>query len=127
MRSINFSNQPVRPLTRISAPQSRKAPTASGSVSPCVAAINAAPGVDHATLTGSRVHNDSPRLVMPMPRPSAQIHEVVCCALAPTAWAAWNTMATELVKPTSTATKPATMALSESCCRRCWIIDMDQA
>ena len=64
---------------------------------------------------------------MPMPRPRAQIQEVVCCASAPTAWAAWNTMATELVKPTSTATKPATMALSESCCRRLVIGVMSRA
>jgi hypothetical protein len=47
---------------------------------------------------------------MPMPRPSAQIHEAVSAVFAPTAWAAAKTIATELVKPTSTATKPATTA-----------------
>jgi hypothetical protein len=45
-----------------------------------------------------------------MPRPSAHIQEVICAGVAPNACAAWNTMATELVKPTSTATKPAVKA-----------------
>ena len=45
-----------------------------------------------------------------MPRPSAQIHEVVWAGVAPKACAAAKTMTTELVKPTSTATKPATTA-----------------
>ena len=47
-------------------------------------------------------------LVSAMPRPRAHIHEVACAGVAPKAAAAWNTMTTELVKPTSTATKPAT-------------------
>ncbi len=45
-----------------------------------------------------------------MPRPSAHIQEVICAGVAWKACAAWNTMATELVKPTSTATKPAVKA-----------------
>jgi len=45
-----------------------------------------------------------------MPRPSAHIQEVTCPGVAWKACAAWNTMATELVKPTSTATKPAVKA-----------------
>ncbi|MNG25106.1 hypothetical protein D3C84_1099140 [compost metagenome] len=45
-----------------------------------------------------------------MPMPSAHIQEAIMAGVAPKAWAAWNTMATELVKPTSTATKPATKA-----------------
>jgi hypothetical protein len=49
-------------------------------------------------------------LVSPMPRPSAQIHDAVCAGVAPSAAAAWKTITTELVKPTSTATKPATTA-----------------
>ena len=48
-----------------------------------------------------------------MPRPSAHIHEVVCAGVAPSACAAAKTMTTELVKPTSTATKPATTAETE--------------
>src|SRR5579862_2838680 len=52
-------------------------------------------------------------LVTPVPTPSAQIHEVVCAVVAPSACAAWNTTATELVNPTSTAMKPATTADTE--------------
>ncbi len=76
-------------------------------------ASSAAPGVDHAVSTGWRYHRLSPALVSPMPRPRAQIHELVCAGVAPSAAAAWKTMTTELVKPTSTATKPATAADSE--------------
>ena len=80
---------------------------------PLLPAISAAPGVDQAVSTGCRVHSDSPIEVMPMPRPSAHIHDVVCAGVAPSACAAAKTMATELVKPTSTATKPATTADSD--------------
>ena len=80
---------------------------------PWVAAISAAPGVDQAVSTGRRYHSDSSRLLAPMPRPRAQIQEAVCAGVAPKAWAAAKTMATELVKPTSTATKPATTADTE--------------
>src|SRR5690349_23195623 len=45
-----------------------------------------------------------------MPMPSAHIQEDTISGMAPKAWAAWNTIATELVKPTSTATKPAVKA-----------------
>ncbi len=48
-----------------------------------------------------------------MPSPRAQIHEVVCAGVACSACAAANTMATELVMPTSTATKPAVKEASE--------------
>ena len=42
--------------------------------------------------------------------PSAHIHEAICASLAPSARAASNTITAELVKPTSTVTKPATIA-----------------
>ncbi|MNT85433.1 hypothetical protein D3C72_2256000 [compost metagenome] len=45
-----------------------------------------------------------------MPSPSAHIQDVICAGVAPNACAAWKTMATELVKPTNTATKPAVAA-----------------
>ena len=41
-----------------------------------------------------------------MPIPSAHIQEEIISGVAPKACAAWNTIATELVKPTSTATNP---------------------
>jgi hypothetical protein len=111
MRSITRANQPVAPASVISSAQTMKAPTASaiGTPAPAVTS-NAAPGVLQAVSTGMRYFRLRPRLVRPMPRPSAQIHEAVCAGVAPRAAAAWKTMTTELVKPTSTATKPATRA-----------------
>ena len=79
---------------------------------PLAAAVasTAAPGVLHATITGRRQTSDGSRVHRPMPTPSAHIHELICAGVAPSAVAAWNTIATELVKPTSTATKPALAA-----------------
>jgi hypothetical protein len=113
MRSITRSKARVQPASMISSPQTTKAPTASPRPKPLLPAISAAPGVDQAVSTGWRVHSDRPIEVMPMPRPSAHIHEVVCAGVAPSAWAAAKTMTTELVKPTSTATKPAITADSD--------------
>lgn len=77
-------------------------------------ASTAAPGVLHATITGWRNHSEGSSVHSPMPRPSAHIHELICAVLAPSAVAARKTIATELVKPTSTATKPAVTANSET-------------
>ena len=85
-----------------------KAPVASGSVTPCVTANTAAPGVDQAVNTGCRYQRLNTKLVPPMPKPSAHIQDAVCASLAPKACAAEKTMAAELVNPTRTATKPAT-------------------
>ena len=88
-----------------------KAPMASPMLKPPAnpaVASTAAPGVDQATMTGWRRISEGTSEHSPMPRPSAHIQDVICAGVAPNAWAAWNTMATELVKPTSTATKPAT-------------------
>jgi len=41
---------------------------------------------------------------------TAECDELNCAGVAPSAVAAWNTIATELVKPTSIATKPAVQA-----------------
>jgi hypothetical protein len=49
-----------------------------------------------------------------MPQPSAHIHDAACAGVAPSDCAAWKTIATELVKPTSTATKPAVTAERET-------------
>ena len=90
-----------------------KAPIASAMLNPPASpavASTAAPGVDHATMTGLRSHSDGTSEHRPMPKPSAHIHEVTCAGVAWKACAAWNTMATELVNPTNTATKPAVKA-----------------
>jgi len=52
--------------------------------------------------------------VSPIPKPSAMIQEPICAGVAPAAAAAWNTMAAELVKPTRTAMKPATIGGSQA-------------
>ena len=70
-------------------------------------ANTAAPGVLQATITGLRNHSEGTRLHKPIPRLSAHIQELICAGVAPKACAAWNTIATELVNPTNTATKPA--------------------
>src|SRR5258706_16098521 len=57
-----------------------------------------------------------------MPSPSAHIQELICAAVAPSAVAAWNTMATELVNPTSTATKPAVTADKDKSEARTFIV-----
>ena len=114
MRSITRSKVRVTPASTINTPQATKAPTASPIATPLVPAISAAPGVDQAVSTGSRRHHDKPIDVTPMPRPSAQIHDVAWAGVAPSACAAANTITTELVKPTSTATKPATTAESDA-------------
>ena len=82
---------------------------------PAAAAVasTAAPGVLQATITGLRSTSDGSAEHRPMPRPSAHIHELICAGVAPSAVAAWKTIATELVKPTSTATKPAVAAGSD--------------
>ena len=90
-----------------------KAPTASFIVKPPARpalASTAAPGVLQATITGLRNHSEGTSVHRPMPRPIAHIHEAITAGVAPKACAAWNTMAIELVKPTSTATKPALKA-----------------
>ncbi len=114
MRSITRSKPRVTPAITINAPQTTKAPTASPIATPLLPASRAAPGVDHAVSTGCRVASDRPIDVTPMPRPSAHIHDVACAGVAPSACAAAKTMTTELVKPTSTATKPATTAASDT-------------
>ena len=73
-------------------------------------ASTAAPGVDQATMTGLRNHSEGTSEHKPMPRPSAHIQDVICAGVAWKAFAACNTIATELVNPTSTATKPAVTA-----------------
>src|SRR5882762_5538651 len=52
--------------------------------------------------------------VAPIPTPSARIHDPISSGVAPNARAAWNTSLAELVNPTSTVTKPAATAASET-------------
>ena len=54
MRSISRPNGLTRPVSTMSPPASRKAPTAAWIEMPLEEAISAAPGVDHAVTTGMR-------------------------------------------------------------------------
>ncbi len=113
IRFITRSNQPVTPARVMSKAHTMNAPTASPMLKPPArpaVASTAAPGVDQATMTGWRRMSEGISEHSPMPRHSAHIQEVICSGVAPNACAAWNTMATELVNPTSTATKPAVKA-----------------
>ena len=110
MRFITRSNQPVAPTSTTSAALTIKAPTASPIEKPPATpalASTAAPGVLQATITGLRSHSDGRAVAKPMPMLMAHSHEAKMSGVAPKACAAWKTMAMELVKPTSTATKPA--------------------
>ena len=108
---MTFSNHPVTPNTVMAAALIMNAATASPMPCPAPAtASTAAPGVLQATMTGLRSQSEGRAEHNPMPRPSAHIHELMTSGVAPKACAAWKTMATELVKPTSTATKPAVKA-----------------
>ena len=89
MRFITRSNQPVTPLSHISTPHSRKAPVASGRLTPAAAlAITAAPGVDQVIRMGARAHSDRPSVARPMPRPRASTQDVTWAGVAPRDWAA---------------------------------------
>ena len=76
-------------------------------------------------MTGLRSHSDGTSEHRPMPRPSAHIHEVICAGVAWKACAAWNTMATELVNPTNTATKPAVKADRLRSLKIAWAVSGD--
>ncbi len=127
MRFITRSNQRVTPARVMSIALTMNAPTASPMLKPPAnpaVASTAAPGVDQATMTGCRRINEGTSEHRPIPRPSAHIHEVTWAGVAPNACAAWNTMATELVKPTSTATNPATKVERLRSLKNCmgWIL-----
>ena len=61
-------------------------------------------------MTGFLSHSEGTNVHSPIPMPRAHIQEAIISGVALKACAAWNTMATELVNPTSTATKPAVNA-----------------
>ena len=79
------SNQPVTPTRMMNAALTMKAPMASPMEKPPArpaVANTAAPGVDQATMTGMRKISEGTSEQSPMPRPSAQIQEVICSGVA---------------------------------------------
>ena len=87
----------ISPVSRIIAPASTKAPTPCAMVSPSVAAISAAPGVDQASTTGTRLCQDSSAEPAALPSEIARTQEAVCAGVAPSAAAAASTSA--MVEP----------------------------
>ncbi|GAA8849432.1 hypothetical protein DUHN55_29840 [Helicobacter pylori] len=97
------------PVARTRTPVTTKAPTAAGqppSTVP-VEASNAAPGVDHATVMGSRVVRERTIELRPMRIVTASSPLAACACVAPTAVSPCRTTTKALVKPTSTVTTPA--------------------
>jgi len=80
MRFITRSNHPVTPTSVMSTAHTIKAPTACAisywPVAPA-AANTAAPGVDHAIMTGFRSQSEGNREHKPIPKPKAHIHEAI--------------------------------------------------
>jgi hypothetical protein len=96
------------PATTISRPQRRKAPTAASkppSTAPELAS-KAAPGVDQATLTGSRVERLMTIAQTPREIESAIRPEAAWASLAPTPARPWRMTAKELAKPTKAVSMP---------------------
>ena len=87
----------MTPVSAIKMPASTKAATASASVTPWVAAIRAAPGVDQASTTGTFVVIDKSAEPMALAKQTASTQLAVCSGLAPTAVAADSTSA--MVEP----------------------------
>jgi hypothetical protein len=114
-----------RPASTISTPQTRNAPTAAlnpPATAPEVAS-SAPPGVDHATVIGSRVFRLSQTAHSPMEIDSAIRPDVACPRSAPTAISPCTTTANELANPTNAASNPAASAWNEKPCRMPWISD----
>ena len=69
-----------------------KAPMPSAMLKPpasAAVATTAPPGVDQATITGFFRISDGISVHSPGPMPMAQIHDVTCAGVAPSACAAW--------------------------------------
>ena len=102
---ISGLNSPVTVSIR---PTSMNAPTASLIEKPVLAPISAAPGVDHAEITGIFVYQESHIVSTAIARQRAVTMLAVCWCDAPTASAAAMIRASVPPKPTTAATKPET-------------------
>ena len=75
----------------------------------------AAPGVDHAMLTGCRVAMLWAAPSNPVTTQSASRPEAACAGEAPTPAKPWSTIGKALPKPTMAASKPAVTGCSRDC------------
>ena len=85
MRAISRVSGLNRPVAIRSSAVSTKAPTASLTEKPVLAAINAAPGVDHAVTIGMRKRQDRTAVSSAIAKQSAVTALAVCAWFAPTA------------------------------------------
>lgn len=97
------------PATTISTPQSRNAPTAAANPPGCgpAATSSAAPGVDHAMLTGIRLRTPRNAATTPHATHTTSRPDAACPASAPTARSPVSTTANAPANPTTAATMPA--------------------
>lgn len=92
-RRISRPKTPVTPIRAITAPDTTKAPiTSPYAYEPMLVTRSAAPGVDHAVTTGTRVRRLRPMQVRPLPIEIAQIQDPVCAGSRCPARAAESTM-----------------------------------
>ena len=112
--AIDRASQGTRPVTTMSAPHSRNAPTAAPNPPAGVPAeiSSAAPGVDHAMLTGIRVRSPSTSATSPEPRHTASSPDAAWLSSAPAARSPVSTTANAPANPTSAATTPASAGCS---------------
>lgn len=101
-RGVSAAVSTIRP------PVTMKAPTARDMPMPLVAAIRAAPGVDHAVTIGRRCQMLKPAVVAAMARLRPVIQETASPGAAPSAVMASSTTGSAPPKPTSAATSPQT-------------------
>jgi len=98
------------PASTINPPHSRNAPTAAANPPGCgpAAMSSAAPGVDHAMLTGIRVRSPRTTATTPAATHTASSPDAACRSSAPTARRPASTTGNAPPKPTSAVTTPAT-------------------
>ncbi|MOA15641.1 hypothetical protein D3C78_1358080 [compost metagenome] len=92
-RFISASKAPLTPISHTARPASTKPPMASGYGTPGRdASSTAAPGVDHAVITGIFQRHDSHSPATPEPSDTAHSHEASCAGVSPACCAACTMM-----------------------------------
>ena len=105
-----------RPLSTMSTPHTRNAPTAAGNppLGAPVESSSAAPGVDHAMASGIRVRRLSRIATTPAPTLTASRPDAASARSAPAARSPASTTGNAPEKPTSAVTQPASTGATRS-------------
>ena len=116
IEAIARPSAPHSPLSTMSAPQTRNAPTAAGNppLGAPVDTSSAAPGVDQAIATGIRTRRLMRIATTPAPTQSASRPDVASSRSAPTACSPASTTGNEPENPTSAVTQPARTGATRS-------------